>query len=123
MTVKKMAAIWLWFKTQWKPEVNLPRPQMQVKWLSGKSGYCSAQGEVQLSPLASRHIALHEFGHHLGFQTVEHHPVGGAFLALIGKPEWDKEAREMWAETVAGVLTGRMHGRRREVLAPLLRED
>ena len=106
MTPAKLRTIWAWFAAQWKP--NLPAPIMQVRpiiWHQGRlvTGLSWCGLWVKVVPWCGRRIVVHEFAHHLGFYQ-ENTQIGRDFLAAAGRPQFDEKAREMWANTVCGML-------------------
>jgi len=66
---------------------------------------------VDAQPWAPRWAVIHEYCHHLWCEAdIEHTSIGGAFLQAVGRPSWDDIAREQFASTLCGTLTGAWRG-------------
>lgn len=100
----------LWNEFNWMLAEPLHRPPLQIRLRfphPAQMGLCEA-GVVYLSPLATRWWAFHEFAHYLWWTwDMEHHPLGARFLEAAGFGLWDERARELFADCVCWLLTGR----------------
>lgn len=130
MTRSKMYAIWLWMLKQLRPPYNGTRaPGMRVGVVPGGwDGICYESGWIIVPPWSVKWKVVHEFCHHLFWQAdVEHTPMGGRFLQTVGRFSWDDRAKEQFASTLCGILTGVWRGnpvrKAAWTLEPLLTEQ
>lgn len=116
-----MLAIWVWFALRVTP--HLPEPGMKIRPLPFAWGQYHQVGmTVVAQPFAPRWAVVHEFCHHLWHAAdIEHSPTGGAFLQAVGRPSWDYTAKEQFAATLCGMLTGVWRGCPRKGAASTLK--
>jgi len=102
-----MLTIWYWFTRRMVGPVPPPGMRVGVLWHQRAAGQY-VLGTVTVRPWADRLVVLHEYAHHYWYKCrVAESDAGAAFLAVIKVGYWDETAKEIWASTLVGVLTGK----------------
>lgn len=128
MTLIRLRGLWVEFEQHLAEP--LAKPRLRILPLSGgKLGEYSA-GVVTLTADAGDWWAFHEFAHHLWHtRRIRWSVLGVRFLLAARLGWWSSKATELFADSVAFLLTGRWRKgwpkspKAAEVLRVLLRED
>jgi len=108
VTLTRLNRLWNQFNLRLAEPLPKPRLRVILRFPNRRQeGLCSA-GVVTLSVFASERVAYHEFAHYLWWRRdIEHTVLGARFLEAARLGLWDTAARELFADSVAWLITGK----------------
>ena len=108
MTLPRLRSLWGRFNSLLAEPLPAPIMRLRLRFPHPTQLGLYEAGVVWLSPLAGDWWAFHEYAHHLyNRRDMEHSVLGARFLEAAGMGWWDSGARELFADCVAWLMTGR----------------